>query len=299
MTSRVPAEASRTDGHVRAGHGGAKSKRTAQRVIFAGRWYGTGDQPGAILLLVMWTVGLLALLGTQLLSTSRTELRTMAAMAEAALAQAAADGAVYEAVWHLADGADSHWPADHVPRMTRIGTAMVVVTIENLAGRLNPNTAPGGLIGAVLVQLGTPADRAMALGATVFDWHMPGRLASPGGAKLPAYRAAGLTYGPPGQPFETDAEIGAVLGMTPDLMEALRPYLSIYNEGAIDPKFAAPVVRQALEDTGTNQPETPGRSDTVEIVAMARRGGAAFLRRAVVRFRPTERFQILNWTVGP
>jgi general secretion pathway protein K len=169
------------------------------------------------------------------------------------------------------------------------------VTIETLAGRLNPNTAPGDLIAAVLVHLGMTADRALAQGAAVFDWHMPGQLASPGGAKLPAYRAAGLDYGPAGQPFENDAEIGVVLGMTPAVTAALRPFLSIYNERAIDPVFAAPVLRLALEETGTNQPETPGAPETVEIVAVAGRGGASFLRRAVVRFRPGEPFQILNW----
>jgi len=254
------------------------------------------DQSGLVLMLVLWTIALLALLGTQLVSAGRTELRLVFAMRDAALVRTAADGAVHEAIWRLADGGAPHWPADRVPRLTRIGGVPVSVTIENLSGRLNPNTAPGDLIGAVLTHLGMEPSRALAQGAAVFDWHMPGQLPSPGGAKLPAYRAAGLTYGPPGQPFENDAEIGAVLGMTPDIAAALRPFLSVYNEGAIEPRFAAPILRLALEETGTNQTAGQNSSETVEIVAVATGAhDASYSRRAVARFRSGEPFQILYW----
>jgi general secretion pathway protein K len=261
---------------------------------------GRRGQRGVVVLLTLWTLALLALLAARLVSGGRTDLRLTGMARDAAAVRAAADGAVYEAIWRLAAGGELHWFPDSRPRATVIGGVAVTVTIEDLAGRLNPNLAPPELIGALLARLGMPADQAMAEGAAFFDWHMPGARASPGGAKLPEYRAAGLAYGPPGQPFEHDSEIAAVLGMTPNAAAALRPFLSIYNEGAIVPARAAPVLRQALEDTGTNQPGDPATAPlTVEIQALARTdSGAAFPRRAVVRFKPGEPFRILNWTAA-
>ena len=254
-------------------------------------------QQGVVLLVVLWTMALLALLAAHFLASGRTEIQLVSSAREAMRVEAAADGAVYEAVWRLADGAAAHWPADRVPRETRVGGIPVTVVIENLAGRINPNTAPGDLIAAVLIHLGMASERALAQGAAIFDWHMPGRIASPGGAKLPAYRAAGLSYGPPGQPFETDDEIGAVVGMNQTVAAALLPLLSIYNDGAIEPRFAAPVVRLALQETGTNQPSGQSGFATVEIMAVARLpDGTVFQRRAVVRFHDREPFQILEWT---
>ena len=88
---------------------------------------------------------------------------------------------------------------------------------------------------------------------------------------------------------------------TPDgirwlLAAALRPFLSIYNEGAIEPRFAAPILRLALEETGTNQTTSQNSSETVEILAEATGAhDASYRRRAVVRFRSGEPFQILYW----
>ena len=249
--------------------------------------------------MVLWTIAVLALLGAGLTASSRTGLRIAAAMRDAAQVEAAADGAVHEAILRLADGGGLHWPADRIPRETQIGGIPVVVTVENLAGRLNPNTAPDALIAAVLTRFGLDAEPAAALGSALFDWHMPGPLASAGGTRRRAYMAAGLGYFPPGQPFERDDEARAVLGMTPAIAAVLRPFLSIHNDGPIDPAFAAQPLRLALEATGINQFAAPEPSATVEIVADARLpSGAAFERRAVIRFRAGVRFQILDWSQG-
>ena len=47
----------------------------------------------------------------------------------------------------------------------------------NLAG---VRSAPADLIADVLFHLGVPRERALALGAAIFDWHMPGQIPSPG-----------------------------------------------------------------------------------------------------------------------
>ncbi len=251
---------------------------------------------GFVLPLVLWTLALLALLETRLIGDGRAELQLLRRQDLAAQGVAAAEGGIHEAVWRHAASGSAHWPADGVVRVTRVGAAEVTVRIDPLAGRLNPNIAPAGLIAALLARLGEPADRAEVLGAAAFDWHMPNGLASSGGSKQASYRAAGAGYAPPNQGFETDDEISAVLGWSAGLAAAMRPYLSIHNDGAIDRRLASPVLGLALEATGTNQPEAAVPSETIEITAIARlAGGIMIQRRAVARARAGKRFQFLDW----
>lgn len=254
------------------------------------------DRRGFVLPWLLWAAALLSLLGAGLISAGRTETRLTGTARLSAAVRAAADGAVHEAIWRHATTGAAHWPAGAPPVQTAIGGIGVTVTIESLAGRVNSNRAPAALMGAVLARLGVSRDEAMFLGEAMFDWHMPGRFASGGGTKLRAYQSAGLSHAPPDQPFESDGEIASVLGMNESAAAALRPYFSIYNDGAIDLTLAAPPVRLAIEDTGTNQPAGQAGSETVEIVAVARApGGHVFPRRAVVRFRPEEVAHILDW----
>ena len=59
---------------------------------------------GFALLLVLWTMALLALLGAQVTGAGRAETRLAAALRSGAQLQAAADGAIYETIWHVLDG---------------------------------------------------------------------------------------------------------------------------------------------------------------------------------------------------
>ncbi len=257
----------------------------------------TRDQRGIVLVLVLWSIALLALIGARLTSASRTDIATATDLYNATRAEAAADGAVHEAIARLADGGALHWSADRLIRTTSIGGVQADVSIENLAGRLNPNSAPAELMAALLVRLGMPTERALAQGGALFDWRMPGGLSVTGGTKRQMYRMAGFGYVPPSQPYENDNEIAAVVGMTPEVSAALRPYLSIHNDGAVDPNEAAVPLRLALQDLGINQLANTTPSATVEITALARSAtGNRFLRRAVVRFRPGEPYQILAWS---
>ena len=65
-------------------------------------------------------------------------------------------------------------------------------------------------------------------------------------AQPAAYRAAGLDYGPPGEPLETIDELGRVLGMTPAILSAIRPYLTLFGPAESNLLSADPIVAAAL-----------------------------------------------------
>ncbi|MDR3535940.1 MAG: hypothetical protein P4L71_05530, partial [Acetobacteraceae bacterium] len=64
----------------------------------------TAREAGFALLLVLWSLVLLSLILTQLLSAGRSEAQLAGNLRNAAMAEAIADGAVREAVFHLLGG---------------------------------------------------------------------------------------------------------------------------------------------------------------------------------------------------
>ena len=262
---------------------------------------------GFVLVIVLWTLALVALIATEIVAIGRSETRQAANLRAAAQAEAAADGAIYEAVFRLTDGSPSHWNADSITRTVALAGAMVQIRIENDAGKINPNLVSVALMQTLMLNLGVPALQAQSISTAILDWRSPGNFPHPGGAKAPQYLAAGLRYGPPGAPLESLDELGAVLGMTSPVLDRLRPYLSIYVTGEPDPRFAAPPVAAALSEVGDTADETLGEGfqnpvSLVSITANAAIGGARFTRRATVRIDPAypgRPYRVLTWAAPP
>lgn len=262
-----------------------------------------GNDRGFALLIVLWAMVLLTLLVTQLAAAGRTELQLAANLRGAAAAEAAADGAVYAAVFHLLDPSEP-WLADGVDRVLRVPGGQAVVRIADEAGKVNPNSASPELLRALLRRSDADSRAADSIAAAIVDWRFPSSQGRPAGAKEAEYRAAGRDYGPPGAPFRSVAELGAVLGMTPALLSRLEPNVSVLTDTDPDPAAAPPVVRQAMQDVRgvpAGSRRKPPRTVTITARAVGDAGGH-FTRRAAVRLGSTPKeplFQILTWEAVP
>jgi len=274
---------------------------TARR---AGSARAPGNRRGFALLIVLWTLVLLSLLVTHLSATGRSEARIASNYASNAQAEAQADGAVFEAAFHVING---EWAPDGKDRQLQLAKGVVGLRLLSESGKVNPNIASTDLMASLLRVLGEDPGQASALASAIADWREPGDQPRPDGAKAPQYRAAGLDHGPPGSPFESLDELGRVLGMTPQLLAALRPHLTLFQFGDPDPSIADPVVLQAMKQMPgqVGQPIFPpgltAGLQTMTIIAEAHsNSGGLFTRRAVLRVGPAfERgFQILVWD-GP
>ena len=113
-----------------------------------------------------------------------------------------------------------------------------------------------------------------------------------------------LDYGPPGSPLQTLDELGRVLGMTPALLAALRPHLSLFGPAEPKPAGADPVVAAALATIPRlgqgASPISAAPTDpmTVRIVAEAlARGNARVTRAAIVQVGSTlpQGYAVLSW----
>jgi general secretion pathway protein K len=241
---------------------------------------------------VLWTLVLIAFIVAHLTASGRTEIRIAGNLVADAVAEAADDGAIFVAVFNQLDpNPDQRWPLNGQAREVAIGNRRVMVQLEDEAGRINPSTASAALLEALLRTTGSDAESARRLAAAIGEWVGSAAVASRRhDAVLADYQAAGLDYGPPGEPLETLDELGRVIGMTPAVLAEIRPHLTLFGPPVPNPANADPIVAEALaESAKTAQaplPANPTPPDllTVRITATAvGPGSARVTRRAVVR----------------
>ena len=176
--------------------------------------------------------------------------------------------------------------------------------VEDEASWINPSTASPVLLEALLRVTGSDPGTARRIATAISEW--VGSTPVPGqqDALLAEYQAAGLDYGPPSGPFETLGELGRVLGMTPAVLMAIRPHLTLFGPPEPTPATTDPVVAAALAlSSPTGQPavqpsQTPPDALTVRITALASGpGNARVTRTAVVRTGETlpQGYAVLAW----
>jgi general secretion pathway protein K len=228
-------------------------------------------QRGFALLVVLWTLAVLALLGTQLVVTSRRDTQLARNMFDGTVLEAAANGAVQQAIFGVLDGSSRHWSADGGLQTVQIGRAIVAVRVEDESDKVNPNTASPKLLEALLLQVGADPGTAAAVAASIVEWRLVSGSGPRPSATVARYAAAGRDYAPSGAPFARPDELGGVLGMTPELLARLRPHLTVFTDG--DPNAATQdeFVARALLAVGQRGVEAEeGSTGLVSVTADAR-----------------------------
>jgi general secretion pathway protein K len=251
---------------------------------------------GFALVVVLWSLAMLALLGTQMTAATRVQLRLAAQARDQAMAEAAAEGAIRQSAFILLGGGRPG-PAG-APMRIQIGGVSVAVSASDEAARIDPNAASPDVWRALLATVGVEPPRATALAGEIADWRTNNPASTLGGAKIDLYQDRNLPYRSADHPFYSVDEIGLVPDMTPDILARLRPWLSVYHEGDVADATA--------DARGSSSDESiPGRNVIMRVTAAATiPGRARFVRSAVVRIRADpaaeaetagDLVQILTW----
>jgi len=214
---------------------------------------------------------LIAFIVAHVTANGRTEVRIAGNMVAEATAEAADDGAIVAAIFNLLDpNPDQRWPLDGSLHELTIGTSRVVVQLRDESGRINPNSAAPQLLDALLRVTGSEPESARQLAAAIGEWVGSSGEGAPQSAQPAAYRAAGLDYGPPGAPLETIDELGRVLGMTPAILAAIRPHLTLFGSAQPNPLNADPIVTAALSQIQAGSQIPAPANQAVETPVMVR-----------------------------
>src|SRR6201988_3716137 len=116
---------------------------------------------GFALIIVLWTLVLIGFIIAHVTPSGRTEIRIASNLVANSAAQAAADGAIFEAIFNISDPQpQQRWPADGSPRQVAIGGSRVVLRLEDEASWINPSTASPVLLEALLRVTGSDPESA-------------------------------------------------------------------------------------------------------------------------------------------
>lgn len=222
---------------------------------------GTGSSDGFALIAVLWFLVLLSAVGAYMVVNARSQTALAHNVLAEVRAEAVADAAVARAVINLTEpDQDKRWKLNGTQYQVNLSGGAAVVQLYDERAKINPNLASDILLTHFFESIGLDNAQAGHLGAAIADWVSKGDQARPLGAKLPQYQDAGRKYGPPGAPVESIDELELVLGMTPQLLNAAKPYFTIFTQDAIPPHLALaakPVVQAvqaASHDPASNSP---------------------------------------------
>jgi general secretion pathway protein K len=264
-------------------------------------------ESGFALLIVLWVLVLIAFIVAHLAGAGRTEIRIASNLVANARAQAAADGAIFAAIFNQSDPSPGdRWPVDGRVRELVVGNSRVIVRLENEAWWINPSSASPALLEALLRVTGSDPQTARRLANAISEWVGSVSVARSQNQVFADYRGAGLEYGPPGAPLETLDELGRVIGMTPDVLAVIRPHLTLFGPPQSSTAGADPIVAAALAQVGQAvavplAAEPPPDVNTTRITANALGlGNGHSTRRAVVRFGAAlpRGYEVLAWGDG-
>ena len=126
---------------------------------------------GFALIIVLWTLVLIAFIVAHLTATGRTEIRIATNLVANAVGQAAADGAINEAIFNQSDPQpDQRWPVDGKARELMIGNSRVTLRLEDEAWWINPNSASPALLEALLRATGSDPESAHRQANAIGEW---------------------------------------------------------------------------------------------------------------------------------
>lgn len=255
---------------------------------------------GFALLLVLWSVALLALLGTYITATGDRETRIADALRGSAVAEAAADAAIFTAGFYQLDAADRRWPVNGGVREQRSPGVVVRVSLTDEHWRVPLNGSPPMVLAALLQEAGVEQQTAAALAERIVAWRNPPRTGEPESAAAAAYVAAGRRWGPPHRPFRNVDELGLVLGISPELLARLKPHLTVFVSALPDASTPDPVVARAMTRIAADGTHLASFTEapTIRVTAVATTtGGARFIRQAVLRASGTADapVEVLDW----
>jgi general secretion pathway protein K len=140
-----------------------------------------------------------------------------------------------------------HEPAGLIPPLLALGDATFALDARDTGVLLNVNSASEEMLRNFFAQ-GLRIDYGWAdrLTQAMLDWRDADDLPRVNGAERDEYIAAGAAVLPANRSFIAVDEVRHVLGMTPELFAALRPYITVTGSGRINVNAAPEPVLLAV-----------------------------------------------------
>ena len=218
-----------------------------------------GDEGGFALILVLWTLLLVAAIVQGLMLEVRASRSVASDEVTAFENDMVLDGAINRATVALLDDRDPlRLPLDGSTHAISLFGRDVELSEEAEAGKVDINLSPPDILSRLFRRLGSPDPEALAM--ALVAWREP----TPALQRqdvIDRYRISGRGYGPRFGPFRSVGEVGLVIGMDDHLRRALQPFLTIWSgSGIVERSLASDGLLQILAEDGDRLAESQRRA---------------------------------------
>lgn len=204
---------------------------------------------GAALILVVWAIGLMAVMAAMVARDAHLDARESRMAREGLSARLLAESGVRLTLEKLDSPAGA--APDAFPFVCDLPEGRIIADVRPVSALVDLNAAQEDMLAALFLALGFDEREAAGAAARIADFRDADGTPRPGGAEAPDYYRAGLTHGPANRPFNRNGELAEVLGISARMLQAALPHLTVHSYSArIEPLQATPVVLRALDIFG-------------------------------------------------
>jgi general secretion pathway protein K len=254
---------------------------------------------GFALVAVIWSLGLISLLGVAVMVGARYRTRTTSSIASVAGAAAVAESAINLAI---VEALDTGTGRNHkfLRRCRMPGGERVTLTIEDEAGKVDLNAATPAILIRLFTALTHDKSTGERIATRILNFRDPATDQANGNAGQPADSKSDDTR--KGR-FATILQLDQIEGISPQLFRAAIRFVTV-RSGRPEPDAdaASPALRKflSLDQQAASPMPAPAASHDVTIRADVRTPGARFIREALVSLAVDngEPFVIREWRRG-
>ena len=202
---------------------------------------GVKGQSGVAMIVVLWMIMVMMTLAASLIYATRTETSMVDYARRTAQSRAVADAAAHYAVMQLfLPNKERDLKLGGTPLLWEYEGAKAEIRVVGENGLIDINFASRALLELIIEQAGGLDKEALARMLDILeDFRDVDDLKRVNGAEDGDYENAGLPFGAKDAPFDRIEELQQVLGMTPQLYQALTRFLTVNSGGVgINPMLA-------------------------------------------------------------
>jgi len=213
---------------------------------------------GFALITVLWITAFLAVIAGSVSYQARASLSLATNVVASFKTKHAAEGALLLTVDKLIKRDELQGYVLKNPNFNyELDNLIVSVVVADESGKVDLNLASVDLIKSLFIAVGVNEKIGSSIADAIVDWRDQDNLKRADGAEDQDYAANGLLYESKDDEFDSIDELSLVLGVTPEIFNRVKPYVTVYAQDiGVNTALAPAVVKNAVQNIiGTSNSE--------------------------------------------